>query len=417
MAIRSVVACGAMILTSLIASAQGVPRPPVSPAAPDCLDQPTQYPSLLRPPANPDPPLAVVPRGPAGEYDHGHLYLPDYVPPSPPESCRPLGRWWVSPSFEFAWLSSRPIPANVRLRVPTPDGGSIPGPILPVAGRTAQTFQGGFGLSGGWWFNDRNTRGIDASFFTVSGGDTTIDAVAPGMIVFFPDGAGSVPQLLVFPPGFPITGFFPATLSTWYVTADVNYRHNLRCGPNTRLDLIAGYRFAALEDELFLGDSPDGSDTDYRCNRAAVTNAFHGAQVGLAGEYGGERWYVAGSAKVAFGVVNPEVCVNGLFVGAEGYTGPERFAPMGPRAGLGNGGNSPITALSASAGSRFAVLPTLNVQLGRQIGDHARLFVGYSFQYLSEAVRLGDMLNPVATSAIFTDFWVQSLSLGFELRY
>ena len=59
----------------------------------------------------------------------------------------------------------------------------------------------------------------------------------------------------------------------------------------------------------------------------------------------------------------------------------------------------------------------MNVQVGRQVGQHARVFAGYSFQYLSEVARLGDVLNPAATTISYTDFWVQSLSLGFELRY
>ena len=69
----------------------------------------------------------------------------------------------------------------------------------------------------------------------------------------------------------------------------MNYRHNLHCGPSARLDLLAGYRFAYLEDELFLGEVPDGSNDDYLHNRIAVHNPFHGGQVGLAGEYRGER--------------------------------------------------------------------------------------------------------------------------------
>jgi hypothetical protein len=396
------VGCVILLLSALAAPAQGDPR---STQLPDCLDQPTQYPSLLRPPAKPDPPLAVVPRGPTGEYDHGHVYLPDYAPPPAPEDCRPLGRWWISPSFEFAWMPSQPAPANIRLRVPAPGGGTIPGPVLPIAGQSANTLQAGFGLAGGWWFNDRNTRGVEASFFTTSGGYTTFDALALGMLVLFPDGAGSAPQIIVFPPGFPITGIFPVTLSTWFIGTDVNYRHNLYCGPCARLDLIAGYRFAYLEDELFLGEVADGSNTDYRHNRFAAMNPFHGGQVGLAGEYRGDRWYVAGAAKVALGAVNPHVCASGLFLGAEGNTG------------LGNGGYAELASLTSSSGSRFAVLPTMNVQLGRQVGEHARLFVGYSFQYLSQAVRLGDVLNPATPGIQFTDFWVQSLSLGFELRY
>lgn len=400
MGLRGVAGSVIVLLTALAAPAQELPRPSPPPAAPDCLDQPTHYPSLLRPPANPDPPLAEVPRGPVGEYDHGHLYLPDYVPPSAPEACRPLGRWWISPSFEFAWIPSRPAPANLRLRVPTP-GGSIPGPVLPIAGQSADSFQAGFGLTGGWWFDERNTRGVDASLFTLGGGDTTSYGLAPEMLILFPDGAGSAPQVLVFPSGFPITGIFPITFSSWYIAADVNYRHNLYCGPNARLDLLAGYRFATLEEELFLGEVPDGSNGDYRHNRIAVTNPFHGGQVGLAGEYRGERWSVNGAARVALGAVTPEVCACGLFRSAEGFHG--RY--------------STLPALSENGGSRFAVLPSLNLQLGRQLGHHARVFAGYSFQYLNEVVRLGDALDPAAGGIKTTDFWVQSLGLGFELRY
>src|SRR5205814_6091667 len=106
-------------------------------------------------------------------------------------------------------------------------------------------FQGGFGLNFGWWFGDGNARGIDAGFFTLGPADRTFDGFAPAMLVLFPNGAnGSAPQLVVFPPGTPIVGVFPATLSTWFVGADVNYRHNLYCGSNARLDALAGYRFA-----------------------------------------------------------------------------------------------------------------------------------------------------------------------------
>ena len=84
---------------------------------------------------------------------------------------------------------------------------------------------------------------------------------------------------------YSITGVFPTTLSSWYTTADVNYRHNLYCGPNARLDALAGYRFALLQDELYLGEPPDSSRDEHENNRIAVSNRFHGGQVGLAGEY------------------------------------------------------------------------------------------------------------------------------------
>ncbi len=402
MAYRWVVACGFALLTAGAAVAQGVPT---APAAPDCLDQPTYLPPLLRPPVNdPHPPLAVVPRGPVGEYDHGQFYLPEYVPSPGPEACRPLGRWWINTSFEFAWVPARRAPTTIRLRVPDGAGGTIPGPVLPVAGLSTGQFQGGFGLSGGRWFDAANTRGFDASFLFVSGGDRTFDGFAPAMLVLFPNGPDrSAPQVVVFPSNTPILGIFPTTLSTWYTSADVNYRQNIYCGPNVRLDALAGYRFAFLQDEIYLGQPPDGSHNDYQRNRISVTNPFHGGQVGLASEYHAGNWYVGGTAKVAFGAVTPDVCASGLFVGAEGATA--------------SGGYARLATLADTNRSQFAVLPLLNVTLGRQIREQGRVFVGYSFQYLSRVARLGDVLDSTATAVQFTNFWVQSFNVGLELRY
>lgn len=398
---RSVAGWLIVLLASSAAAGQGGR---VSTSTPDCLDQPTVLPPLLRPPADTSPPLAEVPRGPSGEYDHGHLYLPEYVAPAAPEACRPLGRWWVSPTFEFAWIPQRPAATSVRLRVPTGAGSSIPGPVIPVAGATANEFQPGFGLALGAWFNSRNTCGVDASLFLLGGSDTTVTGVSPGMLVIFPDGPGrSAPQLLAFPAATPVIGTFPATLSTWFIGGDVNYRHNVYCGPGMRVDALAGYRFAFLQDEFFLGETPEGGSEEYLRNRLAVSNAFHGGQVGLTGEYRADVWYVGGSAKIAFGAVSPCICTSGLFTGAEGE------AP--------GGGYARLPALVNSLGSAFAVLPSMNVTLGRQLREHGRLFVGYSFQYLSRSVRLGDSLNLAAATIPWTDFWIQSFNMGFELRY
>jgi hypothetical protein len=262
------------------------------------------------------------------------------------------------------------------------------------------------GLVLGRWFGDANAHGVEGSLY-FTGGDQTFEGFAPGMLVIFPDGASrSAPQVFVFPPGTPLVGLLPVTLSTWFIGADVNYRGNLLCGPNGRLDLLAGYRFASVRDELYLGRAPDGGEDAYRLNRAAVANYFHGGQVGLAGEYRADVWYVTGAGKIAFGSISPEVSATGLFAGAEGF-GPAGFTRL--------------KALNPVDLSKFAVLPTVNVTLGRQVGEHCRVFAGYSFQYLTEVTRLGDLLDPTRCGCRgkhpTTDFWVQAVNLGVELRY
>jgi hypothetical protein len=152
---------------------------------------------------------------------------------------------------------------------------------------------------------------------------------------------------------------------------------------------------------LYLGDVPDPGHQEYRSNRAAVANAFNGGQVGLAGEFRLDRWYVLSSAKVALGAVTPDVTSTGAFVGAQARG--SAFQRLG--------------GLTAAERTTFAVVPALNVLFGRQLGQHTRLYVAYSVTYLSRAGRLGDALNPLNTGLVLTDAWVQALGFGGEFRF
>jgi len=289
------------------------------------------------------------------------------------------------------------------LRIPDPaaPGATMPGPPLPVAGLTPDRFVPAFGMTGGFWLGDANTHGVDASVF-LRDASTTFTGFAPGMAVLFPNGtARSVPQLVPVAPQS--AGTFPATLETFFATADVNYRHRLFCSETVRLDALVGYRYLFVGDDLYLGDVPDPGHQEYRLNRAAVANAFNGGQLGFAGEFRMNRWYVAGSAKVALGVVTPEVTATGMFVGAQGRVAGCVFQPLG--------------GLAAAERNTFAVVPAVHLQFGRQLGQHTRLYVSYSFTYLSRAGRLGDALNPLNTGLALTDCWVQAIGFGGEFRF
>ena len=401
---RWLVAVGVALLGVGVARAQPAALPAIPPA-------PGQLPPLLPVPLPSAVPLAEVPRpgAPGFEYDHGYQYLPERSPERfrhPAEdACGPDGRWWISPSLDLAWASTRPAPSTVRL--PLASRGALPGLLLPVGGRDAGRFESALGLVVGRWFGETNTHGVEASFF-VRDANATFAGRAPGTLVLFPGGADrSAPQVVVLPDaiGSQVVGRFPATLGTFFATVDVNYRHKLFCAENARLDALAGYRYAYLGDELYLGELPidygRGRDA-FRLNRAAVSSAFHGGQIGLAGEVRAGGWYAAGSVKVAFGAVTPEATATGLFAAAEGRTATG-FRRLG--------------ALTGADRSELAVMPVLNVQVGRQVSAHARVFAGYSFNYLSRVGRLGDTLDAANAALTLTDFWVQSISLGAEFRF
>jgi hypothetical protein len=377
-------------------------------AQPTATPAPTQLPPLLPVPATQPPPDCPPPGARPGlDYDPGYLYLPDRLPDRPrhqpsDDACGPPGRWWIAPELDLAWVPSRPAPANVQLRLPEPTmpGQTLPGPQLPVAGLSAPRFEAALGLSGGVWFGEGNANGLDASTL-LRDANGTFPGTAPGMAVLFPNGTHrSVPQVV---PAAPQTvGTFPATLGTFFATADVNYRHNLFCDGNARLDALAGYRYAFVGDDLYLGDLPDPGHPEYRLNRASVSNAFNGVQFGLAGEVRFNGWYAAGSTKVAFGAVTADVTATGMFAAAQAEA---------------NGTFQRLSALAPMERNEFAVMPTLGIQLGHQLGAHGRIYVNYSFEYLNRTARLGDALNPLNTGLALTDFWVQSIGFGAEFRY
>ncbi|MBY0461491.1 MAG: BBP7 family outer membrane beta-barrel protein, partial [Gemmataceae bacterium] len=91
-----------------------------------------------------------------------------------------------------------------------------------------------------------------------------------------------------------------------------------------------------------------------------------------------------------------------------------------------------------TAGGVFAVVPEGTVKFGFRLGDSARVYLGYSFLYLSDAVRPGDQIDrtlspsqlpivsgngPVSTAdrparvVNRSDLWVQGLMIGLEARY
>lgn len=403
---RSLVAVAVAVLGVGSVTAQPLPPAAPAPALPP-IPQVREAPPLLPVPQDPGP-LPEVPRpGPSGfEYDHGYSYLPERIPERSlrDEVCGPPGKWWIAPSLELAWVPTRPAPATVRLRVADPASPerTLAGPLLPVAGRSSGRFEAALGLIGGFWFGETNTHGVEAGLF-LRDANNTFAGASPGALVVFPQGTRRGARVVAFPGALApfVSGTFPATLGTFFATVDVNYRHKLWCDDRWRLDWLAGYRYAFLGDELYLGDTPDERD-DYRSNRASVSNSFHGGQIGLAGEIRANGWYAAGSVKLAFGVLSTETDATGAFVGAEA---------RGP------GGFRRLTALGSAEQNDFAVMPALNVQLGRQVTDHARVFVGYSFNYLSRAARLGDALNPASSGLTFTEFWVQSIGFGAEFRF
>lgn len=388
---------------------------PVVPSVPcaEC-ERPTELPPLLAvPPAN--PPRPAGPRGPSGEYDPGYFYLPERAPDmmraDPP--CGPAGRVWVTPALETGWSKPAHVPALVRI-------GSQSGPVVYGDEHLRSQFRAGFSIAGGFWLDDRHTHGFDGSFYFLSQGANETNILTNAVPLVLPTANGV---------GFPLAdpavgslGDYQAGLMTRFYAADANYRQNLLCGENGRLDGLVGYRYAHVGETYEIYGKRLGATGEIERFRddAFARNDFHGGQVGLAGEYRIDRWYVSATGKVAFGTMFTSTDLDGKFR-VNGVVVPSGFYA---RPGV-NGDREH---------TRFGVMPTVGVALGRHLGEHSRVFVGYNFLYLTGLTRGPDVLdplpsvvaaNPQATQPVLvsrrdattSDFWVQSLSFGMEWRY
>src|SRR5207244_4445436 len=101
-----------------------------------------------------------------------------------------------------------------------------------------------------------------------------------------------------------------------------------------------------------------------------------------------------------------------------------------------------LFALASNSGryyrNEFAAIPEVGFNVGYRLSDNIQLFAGYSFVYWANVLRPGDQidtsLNPnlIPTSNTFgvaggparpvmplheSNFWVQGLNVGFEVRY
>ena len=366
-------------------------------------EKPVELPPLLKVPPASQPP-ANGPRGPDGEYDPGYFYLPERAPDRPrPTPCGPEGRIWIGPGLELAWM--KPADAPPLLRV-----GNAAGPVAYGGQSISSPMQAGLSLAAGLWMNEARTMGWDASFLYLNGtGSNSLVGPTADTVLVLP--VGGVAAVTLADPATGRLGAFQAGLDTLFATADVNYRNNLFCSPDSRLDALVGYRYGRLSDDYEVYGkrlNPAGEIIRFR-DEAHTQNHFHGGQIGLAGEWRAGRWFATGTGKVAFGVVFSEATLEGKF------RQDLVVVPFGLYSRPGLSGTQER--------SQFAVMPAAGFSVGRQIGDHGRVSLGYQLLYMNRVARGPELMEPALTPAVAATepategFWVQSFSLSAEWRY
>lgn len=405
---------------------------------------PAPIPSVSSPPANSGASgaLAASPYcescgpvdGGAPMYGDGYASMGDYAGYGPWWT-----RIWVSAELLTWWVKNATSPPLV-FAAPIPAGGGPPVLGTEVALFTGASLYPQFHLGGrfgsGLWFDPNRMHGIDSSFFFLGTRSTNQTFLAPaGQILvrrIIDASNGNVPVLAETATTMTVSGF------SQLFGGDINYRRVLCNDCEYRLDLLLGFKYLNLHEQLRLTETGTGVipgfgvATGTGIDEFATTNNFYGGQIGIRGERHFGRFYAEGYGKIAFGTTEHRIAVSG---------GQTFLAPQPPPSGL--PGN--LAALDSNIGifnaTSFSVVPEVGLNIGFHLTPRMRVFVGYTFLYWSNVMRPGDQIDtriqpnrfpyvnlpPVAPPVgqephpvvqfRRTDFWAQGLNFGLQLKW
>jgi hypothetical protein len=335
------------------------------------------------------------------------------------------GAWWVSGEYLGWWTKSAQFPVLLTTSSPQFNGilGNGDTRVLFGNGPFGQTLHGGGRFGVGRWFGCDQCWGVDGNvFFLGRNGDTyrvnSFDA--PVIARPFFNLNQNVPfSELVASPGL-ATGVAAVTYENSVWGAEANVRRRLAGTACARLDLLAGFRFLNVDEQLRITEQFARTGTSNTAigvpNAVSGTvfdffrteNQFYGGQVGLQGEVRRGRWYANLAGKVALGTVFQTAVIDGgqSILLSDGTTTNARGGLLAvPNANIGT-----------YKTNQFAVVPEVGLQLGYHLTRNMRVFVGYNFLYLSSVLRPADQIDPALDVARVPNFPVPGAALLAEPR-
>lgn len=306
--------------------------------------------------------------------------------------------------------------------------------------RPAASVQSGGRFSLGYWLNPAQTVGVETTFFFLGERatkfSTNSDAFPLLARPFFNQNLGTEFSEIIADPNRQTGGVtIQAPTQLWGIQA--NLRKNLCCGCNGKVDLIGGFRYLDLHEGIFITEAgtlfpngqPFGGSSFVVFDNFDTRNQFYGGQMGLSSEVRRGRWFVNLRGLVALG--NTHQTIN--IAGGQTVTAPGWHSAKLP--------GRPASGLPSNSGrftrDHFSVVPEAGINLGYQVTDHLRAYVGYTFLYWTNVVRPGEQIDRVldvnqipnftngpAVTQVRpivpfrqTDFWAQGMNFGLELRY
>lgn len=310
-------------------------------------------------------------------------------------------RWHVSADYLMWFTKSFGIPPLVTTSLPASNGIiGFPDTSTLVGNRSfTDTLHSGARFSGTYWMGQREMWGLDGNvwFLGRNGASITSNSITNPVLArpFINLNAGTSFSELVASPGLSV-GAANVNTDTSVWGAEMNVRHYLASTCCARLDLLTGFRYMDLSDDLKITETFARSPAAPLAigtpnilfgtvqDQFRTENQFYGGQVGLVGEIRRGRWFANARGTVGIGSVFQSVEINGA---------QTLLYDTGPVSTPGGLLALPGANIGRHSQNRFAVMPEVGLQIGYHVTQHMRLAVGYNLLYLSSVLRPGDQID------------------------
>lgn len=369
---------------------------------------------------------------------------------------------WFSADYLLWWFKNSPVPVPLITTTSTPDllptaAFNQPGTDVLLGNQTLDTgARHGTRFTGGMWLDSHDQIGLEGSYFIVASHTITRMVNAGGQtdavilaIPFFDADAGAENTFPLASPSV-MTGAASLSLTSRLQGAEMNGVVRVTRHGDWDIKVLAGFRFLELCEILGFTTASTGiQDPGDQSNNGLILNTFdqfktrnqfYGWQIGAQAEYRLGNLFANATAKVAVGDMDQKVTVDSL-TATNFFNAP----PGGPFTGVptqvfsGTGMFGQLTNQGSTIRHEMAIVFEFGVNVGYQLTNNVRAFVGYDFLCLSNVLRPGNQIdrvinvsqtvpnviagNPAApgerptVTMTGSEFWAQGLNFGLGLSY
>jgi Putative beta barrel porin-7 (BBP7) len=406
-------------------------------------------------PSSPDqalpssPPGQTMPSSPGQAMPSLESMMPEQHGFVPPDACAPASCssewWWARADYLFAWTRASSLPPLVTTSPPGTAQGAAgvlgqPGTtILFGNSNVDEGLRSGIRFSLGGWIDNERTFGIDTGFFVLESKNALFSASSTGNPILarpFNDVTNAntpASQVIAFP-GVSTGSVTGSDGSNNVYEFHADFQEAIVADQGFRLSSLLGYRFLRYTDRLAMdsdivsagGGGIIPGTTIMTSERFTAQNNFHGGDFGIKTEYSTGPWSFELLTKLAVGNTQRSIGIHGTTTttvpGSAAVTQPGGFLALSSNTGVFNSND-------------WVAIPELGLNAHWSINDHVKVGLGYSFLYWSGIAHGADQVSlnlnpnlfppptPGATplSPTFqlnkSELWIQSVSLGLELKY